>query len=157
MRLISVLGAGMVFGIGLWLLIFLLSFLVFRFFLFGGGFVSIFPWDARIFEYIKAALIVGIIHGFLVALGMLFSARYNSFLANAFFGIITTEFGVAVVQFYVFSFLFSAWKSTTSFNSILSAAYWYLLFTAVLLLPTLALVLMVSKLLKIGTFATDTQ
>jgi hypothetical protein len=137
---ICIVVAGLLIGIALWLVIAGVLFLLMQGFEI--GFVSIIP---DIGEYIKNGIIVGTGHGLLIALAVLFSRDRSSFISNISTGLLITEVGILLTQFYLFSYAFEGWKSTTVQNSIKSAIIWFLIFSGFFLIPTILLAIALTK------------
>ena len=145
---ICIVAAGPAFGTVIWLLVFgILFFLMQGFEL---GFVSISPdFD----EYMRNGFIIGVGSGSLVALGLLFSRDRSSFIDNVAVGLLFTEFGVVLVQIYLFS-LFEAWKSVNTFAAIYNVIAYFVFISGFFLIPT---VLLVVALTKVATLSAPTR
>src|SRR5258706_10199822 len=106
-----------------------------------------YPW------IIKMSLVIGIVHGLLVALGVILSFRTDTTIGNILAGLVSTEIGIALVQFYLFTFSdsFAFWWGEDASSKIGDVLGYFLVPSAILLVPTVLVALVVAKVDRLFT------
>jgi len=133
MRLIFVLGTGIAFSIILWTLIFLSVFLSSKLDS-SGGFFSF--HSSNVVDSVKAALAIGVVHGFLIGMGIFWS-RPNALLNAILFGLIITEIGLFIAVGLGLWYWGSALYGNDVYLIIVGGFLWFLIFSALFFPPTL--------------------
>src|SRR5437763_1101964 len=118
MRLITTIGLGVVFGVILWLLIFGILFSVFRFVPFNTGFFSIVPDAKDPFAYLRFGALVGIAHGFIVSMAMLFAKRYESYFGGVLIALGLIAIVSSILEIYAFYFVYGVWRDDSFLGTI---------------------------------------
>ena len=141
LRFLSTVGLGAVLGAMVWVM---LSIPFFSLLSFGGGFPPG-PQPNQLGEFLKIGLVIGAIHGTLVSVGIVIDSDGSSSWQRILVGFVVSEIALVLALAYAFYSQQLGFKVSTVSDTIQAAMIYFLVFSAILVIPTLLIGLVVAR------------